>query len=151
MKIEYAILADAAQAVGGKIFILGGGWNVFRAANYPAPVQLAIAAGFAFAGGEVGRQYPLKIVIADETGTAIVPELSGQIDTGQLAPEVPQGLPIKIPMAWNVNFAVPRPGRYQIIISIGSSSAELSFDAIIVGRKLQFSPESSKSPVERGN
>src|SRR5579859_3451646 len=29
MKIEYALLADAAQAVGGKVFVLGGGWNLF--------------------------------------------------------------------------------------------------------------------------
>src|SRR5260370_39611657 len=39
MKIEYALLADAAQAVGGKGFVLGGGWDLFRAASYPAPVQ----------------------------------------------------------------------------------------------------------------
>src|ERR1700723_1190125 len=103
MKIDYAVLADAAQAVGGKIFILGGGWNVFRAANYPAPVQLAVAAGVGFASDEIGVRYPLKITIADETGIPVVPELNGQIDTGQLAPDLPQGLPIKVPMAWNVN------------------------------------------------
>ena len=45
MKIDYALLADAAQSVGGKMFVLGGGWNIFRSANYPAPVQLAIAVG----------------------------------------------------------------------------------------------------------
>ena len=45
MKIEYALLADAAQAVGGKVFVLGGGWNLFGAASYPAPVQFAVAIG----------------------------------------------------------------------------------------------------------
>ena len=58
MKIDYAVLADAAQAVGGKIFILGGGWNVFRSAIYPAPVQLAVAVGLGFAGNEVGGRHP---------------------------------------------------------------------------------------------
>jgi Family of unknown function (DUF6941) len=151
MKIDYAVLADAAQAVGGKIFILGGGWNVFRAANYPAPVQLAIAAGVGFASSEIGVRYSLKIRIADETGIPVVPELNGQIDTGQLAPDLPQGLPIKVPMAWNVNFAVPRPGRYRILVNVGSSQAELSFDAVFVGQKVSFSPEGSKPPGERGN
>jgi hypothetical protein len=148
MKIDYAVLADAAQAVGGKIFILGGGWNVYRSASYPAPVQLAIALGIGFTSNEIGIRYPLKIVIADEAGVPIVPELDGQIETGQPAPDLPKGLPVKIPVAWNVSFAVPRPGRYGIVVTVGSAQADLAFDAIFVGQKVQFGPE---SPPERGN
>lgn len=151
MKIEYAVLADAAQAVGGKIFILGGGWNVFRSANYPAPVQLAVAIGIGFGGNEIGTQYAVKIVIADEAGVPVVPELNGQIETGQLAPDLPTGLPIKVPLAWNVSFAVPRPGRYGIVITVGTSQTELAFDAIFVGQKVQFGAPSSLPPSERGN
>jgi hypothetical protein len=151
MKIDYAVLADAAQAVGGKIFILGGGWNVFRSANYPAPVQLAIAAGIGFASNEIGIRFPLQISIGDEAGVAVIPALNGQIETGQLAPDFPSGLPVKVPIAWNVGFSVPRPGRYRITMNVGSAQAELSFDAIIVGQKVQFSSEISKPPGERGN
>jgi hypothetical protein len=151
MKIDYAVLADAAQAVGGKIFILGGGWNVYRSANYPAPVQLAVAVGLGFAGNEIGGRYPLKIVIADEAGIPVVPELNGQIETGQLAPDLPQGLPVKVPVAWNVSFAVPRPGKYGIVITVGTAQADLTFDAIFVGQKVQFGPETSVPPSERGN
>ena len=151
MKIDYALLADAAQAVGGKIFVLGGGWNVFRSGNFPAPVQLAIAAGIGFANSEVGLRHPLKIAVVDETGVAVIPELNGQIETGQLAPDFPPGLPIKVPVAWNVGFQVPRPGRYRIVISVGASQAELPFDAIFVGQKVPFTPEPPKPPSERGN
>jgi hypothetical protein len=152
MKIDYAVLADAAQAVGGKIFILGGGWNVYRSASYPAPVQLAVAIGIGFASNEIGIGYPVKIVIADEAGVPVVPELNGLIETGQLAADLPKGLPVKVPVAWNVSFAVPRPGKYGIVISVGSSQAELSFDAIFVGQRVQFGPEaSSVPPSERGN
>ena len=151
MKIEYAVLADAAQAVGGKIFILGGGWNVYRSANYPAPVQLAVAIGMGFTSNEIGIRYPLKIVIADEAGVPVVPEFNGQIETGPAAPDLPKSLPVKVPLAWNVSFAVPHPGRYGIVITVGSSQAELSFDAIFVGQRVQFGPESSVPPAERGN
>jgi hypothetical protein len=151
MKIDYAVLADAAQAVGGKIFILGGGWNVYRSANYPAPVQLAVAVGLGFSGNEIGGRYPLKIVIADEAGVPVVPELNGQIETGQLAPDLPPGLPIKVPVAWNVSFGVPRPGKYIIVVTVGTAQADLTFDAIFVGQRVQFAPESSVPPTERGN
>src|SRR5271168_466063 len=88
MKIEFALLADAAQAVGGKVFVLGGGWNLFRAASYPAPVQLAIAIGLGFTFDEVGVKYPLNVVIADEAGIPVVQEMKGQVETGQPAPDV---------------------------------------------------------------
>jgi hypothetical protein len=151
MKIDYALLADAAQAVGGKIFVLGGGWNVFRSANYPAPVQFAVAIGIGFEASEIGVRYPVKIVIADEAGIPVVPEMSGQIETGQLAPDFPKGLAVKLPVAWNVNFAVPRAGRYAIVVTVGSVRADLSFDAIFVGPRVQLGPQSSVPPSERGN
>ena len=110
MKIEYALLADAAQAVGGKIFVLGGGWNLFRSPSYPAPVQLAIAIGLGFSSTEVGIKYPLNVVIADEAGVPVVPEMKGQVETGQTAPDVPKTASVKIPVAININLSLPHPG-----------------------------------------
>ena len=149
MRIEYALLADAAQAVGGKVFVLGGGWNLFRAANYPAPVHLAIAMGLGFSSDEVGIKYPLNVVIADEAGVPIIPEMKGQVETGQLAMDSPKGASVKIPVAINVNMSVPHPGTYGIVVTAGSSTAQLSFEAIFAGQKVQFAPEGSVP--ERGN
>jgi hypothetical protein len=77
--------------------------------------------------------------------------LNGQIETGQLAPDLPHGLPVKVPVAWNVSFSVPRPGRYTIVIRVGPAQVDLTFDAIFVGQRVQFAPESSVPPAERGN
>jgi hypothetical protein len=153
MKIEYALLADGAQASSGKIFILGGGWNVFRGANYPAPIQLAVAIGMGFTANEIGIKYPLKIVIADEAGVPVVPAVQGQIETGQPAADLPKGSSIKVPVAVNMSFAVPRPGKYGIVVTAGSSHAELSFDAIFVGQRVHFGsgPGPVIAPPERGN
>jgi hypothetical protein len=149
MKIEFALLADAAQAVGGKVFVLGGGWNLFRAASYPAPVQLAIAIGLGFTSDEVGIKYPLNVVIADEAGVPVVPEMKGQVETGQPAPDVPKTASVKIPVAININMSLPHPGTYGIVVTAGSSTAQLSFEAIFAGKKVDFAPESSAP--ERGN
>jgi hypothetical protein len=149
MKIEYALLADAAQAVGGKVFILGGGWNLFRAPNFPAPVQLAIAVGLGFTSDEVGIQFPLNVVIADEAGVPVVPEMKGQVETGQPAPDVPKTASVKIPVAINISLSLPHPGTYGIVVTAGFATTQLSFDAIFAGKKVEFAPE---GPVpERGN
>jgi uncharacterized protein DUF6941 len=149
MKIEYALLADAAQAVGGKIFVLGGGWNLFRSPNFPAPVQLAVAIGLGFTFDEVGAKYPLSVVIADEAGVPIIPEMKGQVETGQSAPDVPRTATVKIPVAINVNLSLPHPGTYGIVVTAGTSTAQLSFEAIFAGQKVEFPPE--ESAPERGN
>jgi len=149
MKIEYALLADAAQAVGGKMFVLGGGWNLFRSPNFPAQVQLAVAIGLGFTTDEVGGKYPLSVVIADDAGVPIIPEMKGQVETGQSAPDVPKTATVKIPVAINVNLSLPHPGQYGIIVTAGASSAQLSFEAIFAGQKVPFPPDKSSS--ERGN
>ncbi len=149
MKIEYALLADAAQAVGGKVFILGGGWNLFRAPNFPAPVQLAIAVGLGFTAEEVGIQFPLNVVIADEAGVPVVPEMKGQVETGQPAPDVPKTASVKIPVAINISLSLPHPGTYGIVVTAGFATTQLSFDAIFAGKKVEFAPEGTVP--ERGN
>jgi uncharacterized protein DUF6941 len=149
MKIEYALLADAAQAVGGKIFVLGGGWNLFRSPNFPAPVQLAVAIGLGFTSNEVGVKCPLSVVIADDSGVPIIPEVKGQVETGQTAPDMPRTATVKIPVAININLSLPHPGTYGIVVTAGSSTAQLSFEAIFAGQKVQFPPEGSAP--ERGN
>jgi hypothetical protein len=149
MKIEYALLADAAQAVGGKVFILGGGWNLFRAPNFPAPVQLAIAVGLGFTSDEVGIQFPLNVVIADEAGVPVVPEMKGQVETGQPAPDVPKTASVKIPVAINISLSLPHPGTYGIVVTAGFATTQLSFDAIFAGKKVEFAPEGTVP--ERGN
>ena len=149
MKIEYALLADAAQAVGGKVFILGGGWNLYRSASYPAPVQFAVAIGLGFSTNEVGMKYPLNIAIADESGVPIVPEMKGQVETGQPAPDVPKTASVKIPVAININMSLPHPGTYGIVVTAGTSTTQLSFEAIFAGQKVEF--EAEASAPERGN
>ena len=149
MKIEYALLADAAQAVGGKIFVLGGGWNLFRSPTFPAPVQLAVAIGLGFTSDEVGLKCPLTVVIADEAGVPIIPEMKGQVETGETAPDVPKTAAVKIPVAINVNLSLPHPGTYGIVVTAGTSTAQISFEAIFAGQKVQF-PSETPTP-ERGN
>ncbi|MGO9454107.1 MAG: DUF6941 family protein [Candidatus Binataceae bacterium] len=148
MKIESAILADAAQAANGKLFILGGGWNIYRAANYPVPVQMAVAFMVSFDTNEVGNNYPLTITIADEAGVPIAPAMQGHIAVSPPPSEMPKEAPLKLPFAVNMGLQIPRAGKYGILITAGSSKAQLQFDAIFVGSKVQFDFPGS---TERGN
>jgi hypothetical protein len=150
MKVEYVVLADAAQAVNGKLYILGGGWSVYRCATFPSPIQIAIAMSVTFTANEAGMRVPLSIVIADEAGVPIVPEMKGQIEAGQPLPDLPKGVTHRLPFAANMGILIPRAGRYTIMVRVGSSSTPVGFDAIFVGHRIELTAEGSSTP-ERGN
>ena len=42
---DFLILADAAQVQGEKLYMLGGGWSLIWAKEFPAQHQMAVAAG----------------------------------------------------------------------------------------------------------
>jgi hypothetical protein len=69
------LLADSAQAVGGKLYILGGGWSI----TGPDPVPMAIALKIDVPWTEANNTHQLRLALFDEDGQAvIVPTSTGQ-------------------------------------------------------------------------
>ena len=134
MKIEYVVLADGAQAVGGKLYILGGGWSIFHAQAFPAPLNIGLGVNISYTSNESGMTYPWSVTITDEADIPVVPQMNSQIQI----PQPPPGLPVgvfgnRLPLALQIGFAVPRPGKYTITVKFGSSAVKTDFDAIYVG------------------
>jgi len=132
MKIDYVILADGAQAIGGKLYVLGGGWSIFHAQSYPAPLNLAIGVGVSYDAFEFGTTHPWNVAIADETGVPIVPEMGGQLPVPQPLAQMPKGVTNRLPFVLQIGLVVPRPGKYSITVGCGSSTVRTDFDALFV-------------------
>ena len=148
MKIEFLILADAAQVADGKLYLLGGGWSLHRSGNYPSQIQFAVALSILVPWNEAGTRHPTTLTIADEAGVPIVPELNGQIEVAK-SDQIPQGTAQRALVAINFNIALPRPGRYVVSASAGSSMAQTKFDAIFAGKKVELTTPTD--PAEPGN
>lgn len=106
------MLADAAQAVGGKLFILGGGWSVIGPA--PAPMAIAIKIDVPWDQTNVRHRWTLDLV--DQDGHAVVVpapdgerpvQVSGDFEVGRPA-GLASGTPIDLPLAISVA-PVPLP------------------------------------------
>jgi hypothetical protein len=100
------LLADAAQVVGGKLYILGGGWSI----TGPAPTPMAVAMKFDVPWNDANRRIPLELSLVDEDSRpAIVPTptgerpvvLSAEIEVGRPAGLRP-GTPLDAAMAVNI-------------------------------------------------
>src|SRR5437879_10908137 len=94
------LLADAAQAINGKLYILGGGWSIIG----PDPVPSAIAIKIEVPWDEANKRHKLKLELVDEDGRPVtVPtptgekpvQLEGDFEVGRppgLKPRPPLGM-----------------------------------------------------------
>jgi hypothetical protein len=67
--VEWLILADSAQVVGGKLYLLGGGWDLLTV-NQPFPVtrRSGLAASFRVPWTDTNFRHNVNITISDADG-----------------------------------------------------------------------------------
>jgi hypothetical protein len=101
------MLADSAQAVNGKLYILGGGWTI----TGPDPSPAANAILFEVPWHEANRRRHIKLTLQDGDGhPVLVPtpigerpvEITGEFDVGR-PPGLKPGTPLTMPVAINLN------------------------------------------------
>jgi Family of unknown function (DUF6941) len=89
VRLEWLILADGAQVAGGKLYLLGGGWDVLTVnAEFPVNQHLAIAAAFRVPWTATNQQHTFELKIVNDDTGEIVAGFGGQFETGR-----PPGLP----------------------------------------------------------
>ena len=88
------MLADSAQEVGGKLYILGGGWSI----TGPDPVPMAIALKLEVPWDRTNVQHKLLLELLDEDGEPVMvpgPEEHGEVPlqvTGEFEAGRPPGI-----------------------------------------------------------
>lgn len=123
------LLCDAAQAVNGKLYILGGGWNL----TGPQPVASAIALQIDVPWDEANKRHDLKLVLVTDDGQPVmVPtstgerpvELGAQFEVGRpVGHRV--GAPISVAVAINIGPLPLQPdSRFEWRGSIGDRTEE---------------------------
>jgi hypothetical protein len=125
------MLADAAQAVGGKLYILGGGWSI----TGPAPTPSAIALYIEVPWDQANRRHRIKLELltADDQpvmvpGSPNTPEqplqIGGEFEVGRPAGHAP-GAPLSAALALNIGPIPLKPNsRYVWRLSINDESKE---------------------------
>jgi hypothetical protein len=112
------LLCDSAQAVNGKLYILGGGWNVIG----PEPAPSALAIQIDVPWDEANRQHHLRLVLVTDAGRPVnVPtpegerpmEIGADFEVGRPAGHR-AGVPLSVVMGINLGPLPLQPnGRYE--------------------------------------
>jgi hypothetical protein len=119
------LLADMAQAVAGKLYVLGGGWSMIG----PGATPSALAIKIEIPWDEANRQHQLLIELVDLDGRPVEVggkpvEVRGQFEAGRPA-GLAAGTPLDAVLAINLPPIPLAPGhRYVWRLSINGSSRE---------------------------
>ena len=84
MNIHALMLADSAQAVDGKLYILGGAWNILRFPEFPAQLIVGIAVAIDVDWNETNTRHHLDVHFEDADGNRMDPTIGADFEfTGE--------------------------------------------------------------------
>ena len=127
MKVNL-LLADFAQVVQGKLYIMGGGWSVTGPQPQPSAVALKIEVPWT----QTNRRHEFKMELLDADGRPVLlpgPEgekpvvMGGQFEVGR-PPGVPPGTPLDMPLALTMAPLPLMAGRYVWKLSINNATKD---------------------------
>lgn len=129
MEVEWLIIADAAQVVGGKLYLLGGGFDrVTLPKGPPSRHSMAVAVAFRVPWNETNVRHDFEIEILDGDGHGIF-NASGQFEVGRAAGILP-GQDQRTQLAMNVGWRVEKLGSYEAVARVKDAERRFPFRVV---------------------
>lgn len=135
MEVEWLILADSAQVVGNKLYLLGGGWDVLSPRKgFPFNQRCGIAAAINVAWNETNQKHNFEIeVISEDENTEepkSIAKMGGQFEVGR-PPGIPVGQNQRMQLAIDLGLKIETPGTKVVIVRLdGEKSKRISFNVL---------------------
>jgi hypothetical protein len=131
--IEWLILADCAQVVSNKLYLLGGGWDVLTVnTSFPVEQQpLAVSVSIRVPWNETNQRHALELEIATEDGASLA-KLTGQFEVGR-PPGVVPGQDQRVQIAFNGAVKIEKPGGFVIIGRVDGQEDRRVFFRVVPG------------------
>lgn len=124
------ILADFAEAINGKLYIMGGGWSITK----PEPGPMALALKLEVPWNEANMRHSLLIELVDADGQPVMTapddgepqptKVQVEFEVGR-PPGLTPGTPLDMPLAVNIQRGPLPPGtRFTWRLSIDGHHEE---------------------------
>jgi hypothetical protein len=145
MEIEWLILADAAQVVGAKLYLLGGGWDRLTV-NRPFPVEqrMGLAVSMIVGWNETNKKHDFEVeILSEDLATEALKSMvkvGGQCEIGR-PPGIQSGQDQRFQIAVEMNLKIDSPGTKTVIARIGGQEKRRVHFNVMAG------PNAANPPV----
>lgn len=119
LDVSFIMVADAAQSVAGKVYILGGGWDRLRVPEIPGPpaVPFYVAVGLTVPWNLTNRKFSFSIELEDSDGETVAALVTGEAEVGR-PPGIRPGTPQPVHLAGPMSPIFPSEGRYVLVCKV---------------------------------
>jgi hypothetical protein len=127
------LLCDFAEEVGGKLYIMGGGWSRILKSGLPTPMSLAVKLSIPWDQAETLHKVTIRLVTVD--GELVAKEgqpvrVMGEIGAGK-PPGLRPGTPLDLPFAVRFEGISLDPGEYRWELEVDDEQiAAASFEVM---------------------
>jgi uncharacterized protein DUF6941 len=130
MKVHALLLADSVQEVGGKLYMLGGAWNILNVGSFPTNQLIGIGVAIDIGWNETNQKHRLEIHVEDADGSPLPLRIEAEFEAGR-PPGISPGSDIRIVMAVNGPLEIAKSGTYSLILKIADEEmARATFQAV---------------------
>lgn len=129
-EIDFALLADRAEAISNKLYIMGGAWDTTLVVNFAQPAQITLAIGVLIPWHEANTPHQLIVHIESADAARVTPELQASLIVGR-PPTAIAGQPFRVCLTVGSNVTFPGPGSYVAVIRlVNGDSKRVVFHAV---------------------
>ena len=109
-EVDYLLVADRAEVVNGKLYLMGGSWDRIQPQNFPHRMMLGIALGVRIPFAYTDDQHTVAIELLH--GETRMIGFEAKLATGR--PPGMAGMDMLVPMAFNIPIAIPDEGQVAL-------------------------------------
>jgi hypothetical protein len=128
-EIDFLILADRAEAVNGKLYLMGGGFDRLSVIDFRQPIPFSVSIGVLVPWNDANTPQTLHLWIETEDGAKIT-EFQAVLNVGR-PPLAITGQSFRAIFAIQNLWQIPQPGTYVVKANIGDSQKSTRFYAIL--------------------
>jgi hypothetical protein len=118
--VEWLILADFAEVIGGKLYLMGGGWEAIGGDSLPIVRPMGIAVGVRVPWTETNQRHTVEIQVQDEDGQQVA-KIDGHFEVGR-PPGMPSGHPQRFQLAMNMHLSFQKAGGYLVVARLNGTA-----------------------------
>ncbi|MCL5947417.1 MAG: hypothetical protein M1298_05320 [Chloroflexi bacterium] len=122
--IDFVMIADRAEVVNNKLYMLGGAWDTFlAAAKFPISLSFSIVVAILTPWHETNNQQTFTIRCEDSDGHLLIPALQAQFVVGR-PPWAKKGQQFRSIFVANISLSLNQSGSYLIRTTLASGDTK---------------------------
>lgn len=127
-RIDSLLVADHAEAINGKLYIMGGGFDVLFAPQFPHLIRFSFAALLKVPWNDTNCRLPLKARLETKDGEEVGWKMEGELEAGRAPGQ--RGGDAQIMVAAPVMFEVQEP--LEFVLNVRFADDERSIPLRVV-------------------